>query len=61
MKKSRVRHIKNSDGSKKLILKFKDIHDEDSDEKLLRRRKDIEKRRHRRQSFKDEFWDIENR
>ncbi|SLM31003.1 hypothetical protein MTBBW1_260004 [Desulfamplus magnetovallimortis] len=61
MKKARTRYIKNNDGTKKSVLKFREGHDEDlyedEDETLLKQKKDVGKRLHRKKTVKDDFWD----
>ncbi len=65
MKKAKTRYIKNSDGSKKSILKFKDGLDdefyEDQGTMESKRRKDVGKRLHRKKTAKDDFLDSELR
>lgn len=65
MKKAKTRYIKNSDGSKKSILKFKDALDdefyEDEDTTESKKRKDVGKRLHRKKTAKDDFLDSELR
>ncbi|MBF0200033.1 MAG: hypothetical protein HQK66_01745 [Desulfamplus sp.] len=60
MKKAKTRYIKNSDGSKKSVLKFRDDHDEDiseEDGKPEKQNKNVGKRFHRKKTAEDEFWD----
>lgn len=65
MKKAKTRYIKNSDGSKKSILKFKDTLDDEfyGDEGITesKKRKDVGKRLHRKKTAKDDFLDDELR
>ncbi|SMC65793.1 hypothetical protein SAMN02746065_106159 [Desulfocicer vacuolatum DSM 3385] len=65
MKKAKNRYIKNSDGSKKSILKFKDTVDDEfyGDENITKskKRKNVGKRFHRKKTAKDDFLDNELR
>ncbi len=65
MKKAKTRYIKNSDGSKKSSLKFRDTLDdefyEDEDTTESKKRKDVGKRLHRKKTAKDDFLDDELR
>ena len=65
MKRAKTRYIKNSDGSKKSILKFKDGLDgefyEDQGAMVSKRCKDVGKRLHRKKTAKYDFLDSELR
>jgi hypothetical protein len=62
--KKKIRYQKTEDGNKKSVLKFKDYYDDDMDDSDIefntKRKKDVGKRLHRKDTMKEHFLDNDN-